>query len=625
MSLSMPESQPDYLARMVSGLPARWQGRLLRRHDKTAGDHAPGDWVASVAAATRANAEIRTVAERLKVVRVPLDATDGDICGAADLIAERAGALAQIWHVLPALRAAMERLAAGMEVEPPANRPGKSDHVEDGPAVARMTDPLWWRRALRRMHAKKVEGAAIGLGYVNKTRDAYVSNESVLRRAQQNERNAATLDSTTATNEAGQEYTLAELAAKGPANKAIRRAELMTRISGFERIALDLGHVGMFMTMTAPSRMHKWRTVAGGRVVENRLYDGTSPGEAQAHHARTWARIRAKLKRYGIGVYGFRIAEPNHDGTPHWHMLVFLDPAYKGDARRSAVARFCAIVRRYALADSGHEAGAKAHRVDFKAIDRGRGSAAGYIAKYVAKNIDGYRLDKDLIGNDAVETSHRVEAWASTWGIRQFQQIGGPPVGVWRELRRVESVPDNAPQPMRDAHAAANRIADVEAGTVKAVAWDRYCKAQGGVFCGRRHAVRLSMAPAPEGALNRYGEEPAERPVGVEMTVQEVYTPAHMAHMNPPGIAERVALWFVESVRHVWTIGRRVVVESARRVLGAVASALPMPWTCVNNCTRTADADVQRMEVQRAEKSEAAINRAIGGAWPGSSPAFSGG
>jgi hypothetical protein len=452
-----------------------------------------------------------------------------------------------------------------------------------------MADPLWWRRKLRAVHAKQVEGAAIGLGYVNRAADPYISNESVMRRAQQNERNAASLEATIATNEDGQEYTLAELAATGPANKAIRRAELMTRIAGFERIADALGHVGVFFTITCPSRMHKWATRKGGGVIENPKYDGTLPNDAQKHLAKVWARIRAALARRGIHQYGFRIAEPNHDGTPHWHCLVFLSPHYRGDRGRCAVRRLFCLVRRYALGQGTDrtERGAKAHRCDFKPIDKGRGSAAGYIAKYVSKNIDGYRLDKDLIGNDAVETSHRVEAWASTWRIRQFQQIGGPPVGVWRELRRVESVPANAPDHLKEAHEAVNKtkaldgLSDSQQQVIKGAQWDVYVKAQGGPMCGRRYAIRVEKADT--GKVGKYGESIGPVPIGV--STLERYQPEHMTPERMGG----AGLWavrrvIVESARHVWTIVRK-----AAAVVSEVFKAAQPPWTCVNNCTGDED------------------------------------
>jgi hypothetical protein len=324
--------------------------------------------------------------------------------------------------------------------------------------------------------------------------------------------------------------------------------------------------------MTCPSRMHKWRTVKGstGRVMENPRYDGTTPAEAQKYMAGVWARIRASLGRQGVRLYGFRIAEPNHDGTPHWHLLVF-HQADQAKALRGTIWR-------YALADSPDEPGAHKHRVDFKPIDWSRGTAAGYIAKYVAKNIDGYKLDKDLLGNDALETSARVEAWAATWRIRQFQQVGGPPVGVWRELRRVEAVPDQAPDYLKAAHRAVNKLAVIEGRENQAVAWDHYVHAQGGVFCGRDYRVRLAMVER-EG-LGRYGEPLPAAPVGVETVARELYTPEHMRHLKGAK-ASRLVHWFVESVRHVWTI----VTRTARGVSLAVQSAGTAPWTCVNNCT----------------------------------------
>lgn len=157
--------------------------------------------------------------------------------------------------------------------------------------MARMCCPQWWRRRLRRHQGRTIEAAAIRLGYVNKTRDLYISEERLRARLQQNVRNAAALESTLARNELGQEFTLAELASRSPANKKVRRAELMTRIAGFERIARELGHAGLFITLTCPSRFHPWRTVGESKVVGNPRYDAQeTPRTAQKHLARVWSR-----------------------------------------------------------------------------------------------------------------------------------------------------------------------------------------------------------------------------------------------------------------------------------------------------------------------------------------------
>ncbi|WP_228883989.1 replication endonuclease [Paraburkholderia saeva] len=591
---------------MVAEIPRPWAARLLSAWEKRRASFNPLVTTGEGIARRKANEQLRADVALMRPVSdvLPLDASDTDLCNAAWNMAEKCRVKlltieAEQEHVRTAdflcavhaagvvasataidafeQRTALARICIAGGIAAP-----EETRYEDLPAVRRMVAAHWWKGRLRKAHGKARETAAINLGVVRRDRECYVSDVSKLDRQWQNERNAAALAATIAKNlETEQEFTLAELAAKGPANAAIKRAELMTRINGFERIAIAAAHTGLFLTITCPSKMHRMKT-QGSRVVENGKWDGTTPDEAQRYLAKVWARIRAALargtkKHPPVSLYGFRIAEPQHDGTPHWHCLFFYPQEDDAHVR--------ATVRRYALEMDGNEPGAQEKRCDFKTMDPAKGTAAGYIAKYIAKNIDGYRLEKDLEGNDALETSARVEAWATRWRIRQFQQIGGPPVTVWRELRRVESVPADSPAHVRKAHAAVNRVALLEGRENASVAWDHYVEAQGGIACGRGYRVRIAKIPGE--AVGRYGETGAPQIVGIE-------------YFEVAKVRDAVGNWIdvlprtvtVESKRFTWEIMRPAASAragyAARPVTGldlGLKRAQRAPWTCVNNCT----------------------------------------
>lgn len=462
-------------------------------------------------------------------------------------------------------------------------------------ALARVKCEIFWRRVLRKVFAKTVEACSIGLGLVNKARDCYVSALSVARRRQQVVRNAASLERTELENEYGQRMKLADLAAKSTSNKAVRRAELMTRISGFDVIAKDCGHDATFITVTCPSRMHKWTDKATG-VVMNPRFDGTTPGQAQAYLSGQWARCRAALKRAGVEVYGFRVAEPHHDGCPHWHLLLFHDAAAAADLRET-------LLRYFLDNDSPTERGAAEHRVKFERIDRTKGSAAAYLAKYIAKNIDGYQVGTDLYGAPAVESSQRVDAWAATWRIRQFQQLGGAPVTVWRELRRVnpENLPEGMlPKELTDAMSAVNIG---QTGALWAQGWAAYTLAQGGP-CAKRQARPIKLLRAETGEVNRYQEVKPADVVGIHCHGRNWHKPAHMVAMlgDLAPLVPRPAAAAIESERAQW----RVVGEGKAQPLGEAGR----PWTRVNNCTRTL------VETPQGARSVSLVHRAKLGRWP---------
>lgn len=297
-------------------------------------------------------------------------------------------------------------------------------------ATIQMLEPSWWTRRLRQVQRELLDNISRDIGLVSKRHTTYSSEVTNWLHADQQARNHIYLQKSVLTNAAGEQVSLAEIAEHSLANPSVRQAEMMTRIRGFEQLSDIYGHQGLFFTLTCPSRFHASMT-SGKR---NPKATGATPRDGQAWLCKRWGLIRAKLHRAGLRPYGFRVAEPHHDATPHWHLLLFIPPEHAKKVDR--------IIRRYMSEEN--EPGAAKYRVKTIFIDPAQGSAAGYIAKYISKNLDGKHLDQDHYGSPGHEAASRIRCWASTHRIRQFQQIGGPSVSVWRELRRLRQ-PDQTP------------------------------------------------------------------------------------------------------------------------------------------------------------------------------------
>lgn len=389
--------------------------------------------------------------------------------------------------------------------------------------LARLCCKKWWKRNLMRLKNTTVEAISRELMQVHSHAAPYCSTISLKEHRKQKRANRDFLESQIAVNELGQEYTLAELSDLGVSNPAIRRLELITRCKGYEVLAKEMGHEALFMTFTAPSRFHRMTQITGKsgkviKVVPNGKFDGSTPRDTQEYLCSTWAKIQAKFHREGIRPYGFRVAEPHHDGTPHWHFLLFV--------QKERSEEVVSIFHRWALKDSPDENGAAQHRVKVEKIksginpDTGREySATGYIIKYISKNIDGHGIDndeqatkdKDWNGKNPYETAEQIESWARKNRIRQFQPIGGPSVTVWRELRRL-SEQEGVVEEIRQA---------ADSGD-----WAAFVKAMGGPNIPRNEYLarptyalseKLDFATGEitEVTHTRYGDEAKERVVGI--------------------------------------------------------------------------------------------------------------
>jgi hypothetical protein len=503
----------------------------------------------------------------------------------------------------------------------------KEDATEDetAPAVARLACRRWWLRRARRKVDRDLEAEEISAGRVRRSAGVYVSDANMRRGEAQARRNRQLLLDLQAVNELGEAFTLADLQESSLANPHIRRCELMVRLKGCEALADRVGYVGRFLTWTLPSRYHAQPSNMSDRNPAWIAAGEPSPREGQMVLRDLWAKARASLAKMHARYFGVRVAEPHADATPHWHLLLFI-AADQADA-------VCDLLRRYAMADSPEEPGADKHRFKVEVIDKAKGSATAYVAKYVAKMTTGKGLDaarsRDADGEQREvgtpwESAQRARRWASVHGIRQFQFVGTPPIGIWRECRRLEGpVPrefNGRPltartwSAMENARQAADgvpveRIAeDGSVEVVKVPDYAAHVRALGGVHI-KRDDLRVRVWRQADGTLGAYGDLAAPATRGVA-AVQSLRVPvgvrrSHVRRRERNGRAvvscrlstvyapSRVNVAEVLTRLHVWTIKPRE--DAPQRAAGETA-----PWTRVNNCNRAGEGDAAPSTIHAA-------------------------
>lgn len=501
-TVSEPLYRP-FVAKILSKVPIEFHSTILTEYAERSTHEA----------SQKANTWLReSVDETFASNGLPLTANDDEISRFAEKKAEMIRNLlaAQFLTIPESIISWIDDICQNSGISAPHQKTQMSK-------VGRVCDAKWWRKRLRKQLMQRRESGAIKMGLVHAGSGLYISNHALERQRQSDKRSFEWLQGFEMVNEQGEAISLEDIFNSGVSNPRIRFIEMVTRVKGTEEYAKQLGLIGLFITTTCPSRMHA-RHKESGKC--NKKYDGTTPKEAHQYLCRQWAKARAAFKREGIAPLFVRIAEPQHDGTPHWHSLIFVKPEHKEKLIR--------IMRDYALEHDANELGAKKARFLVEEIDSKKGSAVGYVIKYIAKNIDGkgVGLDYESKGEDAASTVERVTAWAHLWGIRQFQFSELCPVTIYRELRKVRTMPA------------------IEAMQPHWLASDK----------GEFHGFINAMVIAPmtlvteQQQSTRYPNEIIDVIRGIKLNSE-----------------------YLETRVHTWVLRKK--------------DGLTVPWTCVNNCT----------------------------------------
>lgn len=432
---------------------------------------------------------------------------------------------------------------------------------------------------------------------------------------------------------------------KSSANPQIRAIELSVQNNGImaslnPQNFMDVdGHTmrkedyqAVFFTLTAPSKYHAISSLTGE---VNQNWNGNSPRQTQQYLNSVWKRVRAQASKYGIKTAGLRVTEPHHDGTPHWHLLLHIatkianyngknayltnatgtqslvwatqeemDKNHKNATPLKEYEVFIHLFKQQAYKEDGNEPGADKHRFNFKVLERKtyidkegnerEVSPAVYMVKYIRKNIPYNNLSADLSdemidldGNQLKdsqtlkETAYNASAWASLWGIRQFQFIGNLQISVWRQVRQLKGEVD------QEEVEEIRKVADVgDFGKFLLL------KGKQGVFTKR-----------DESLLALHYEERKTQTGSLRMAVDGIQLMADKLAETGRFIKTRLKKWLIKK--------KPADFDAQQAELQTAKREDKTPWVCVSNCNQSLTAKNGKTEEIKRENPEKEMQKTI--------------
>jgi len=313
------------------------------------------------------------------------------------------------------------------------------DPVSTQKRVKQLTNPSWWSRRMSKIKMRTFErvGAArhVVRGHMkNDPGQQYCTSASVSFRKKRIKASAEFLQNTFLIGDNGNLLCLADVA-----NTAESRwAWLMACANGMQAEMAAAGMTWSMLTLTAPGHMHPTptkRDKSGNLAWETK---GRPDALATQEYIKTgWARMRADLYAQDIFLVGFRCAEPHKDGTPHWHVLVWHRPGERKAILDAMDAQFKDQIWRIDRKTGKR----KENKKRLVAGDDEKGSAVGYLIKYLTKHTGVAHGDDTKKKRKLQAIAERVDAWRSAWGIRSFQPFGLPKAArsTWNQLGRLKS------------------------------------------------------------------------------------------------------------------------------------------------------------------------------------------